>query len=206
MIIVLLDMRTTGVELTSVPLGDVMTMFPMEDINLLCCTRLQKQVFWQVENSSLSKLRVVNVCAGFSVGVGLNEVYRDDASDPDFDLSMPSTTDQVESRLGALLKEDNILKLCDVEGAFIVSAVNSTGGTSCFGDCVGESASILCVVKPVTEKLAFRDEQQADANTGDAATDEEMVSVFMTGIFFTVINRSVLDGTRVIDGNKTVSF
>lgn len=119
---------------------------------------------------------------------------------------MPSVTDQVESWLGALLKEDNILKLCDVGGAFIVSAVNSTGGTSCLGDCVGESASRLCVVKSVTEKLAFRDEQQADANTGDAATDEEMVSVFMMGVFLTVINRSVLDGTRVIDGIKTVSF
>lgn len=191
----LLDALTTGVALTSVLCGDVVANFARDDVNLLRRTRLQKQVFWHVGNSSLSKLRVVNVCASVGVGVGRNEVlYRGVASVPDFNISETSVTDTAETRLGVLLKEEDMIPVCVGESTLIFGVVKSTTDTSCVGVCVGESA-LFRVVKSATETLAFRDEQQLDARSGVAAIDEGVVSVFLMAVFWTVTNRRVLDGT-----------
>lgn len=195
-LIVLLDALATGVALTSVLCGDVVAMSARDDVDLVRRTRLQKQVFWHVGNSSLSKFRVVSVCASFGVGVGRNEVsYRGVASVPDFNLSKTSVTDTAETWLGALLKEEDMIGVCVGESALIFGVVKSITDTSCVGVCVGESALLFRVVKSATETLAFRDEQQLDARSGVAAIDEGVVSAFLVAVFWTVTNRRVLDGT-----------
>lgn len=178
----LLDTCITDVALTAGPFGELVATFANADVGLLRRTRVQKHVFWHVGNSSLSKLRVESIFVSFGVGVGCSGVsYKGTASAADFDLSRTSVTVKVDVGLRVLLKEEEMGGV-DVEGfALSFSAVRSS-----------------------TETLALTDEQKLDDNSKEVSWDDEMISAVLMDAFSN--DNEDLEGTLVVDGNKTVSF